>query len=146
MYLSKPGLAAVGEAGDSAVSVGMLQPGETKTLVVNNLRAGNIPGTHHLRAFVDSQGSVTEWSEGDNQMSVTYEINPINMNLSVVPGGILLSWNCYWGQIYTVMYSVNLTQGFNPYLENIQATPPSNTLFIANPPPVSFYKLRVDQR
>lgn len=40
----------------------------------------------------------------------------------------------------------NLAQPFAPMIESIDATPPQNTQFIANPPGGMFFKLRVDQR
>jgi choice-of-anchor A domain-containing protein/uncharacterized repeat protein (TIGR01451 family) len=145
VYLSEPVPVAAGTAGAASLPVGVLQPGETRQFEFT-LQAGNVPGTHHVRAFVDSEGAVTEYSDGDNQRSAVYELNPVHMKLGFEGGQVRLDWNSYWGQIYTVMVSTNGLKSFEPHITGIEATPPSNTVFIAAPPAAGFFKLRVDQR
>ncbi len=144
VFLSAPSFVAPGTPGSASLAVGTLQPGESKVLDFLNLRAGDVPGTHHLRAFVDSLGAVPEYSDGDNQIASTYELNAIYMRIEMVPGGVELSWNSFWGQTYSIYRSTNLTAGFVRYRENIAATPPTNVLIEEISGGMSFYRLEVE--
>ena len=60
--------------------------------------------------------------------------------------GLLLKWNSFWGQQYTLLQCTNLTQAFEPFQTHVMATPPTNTFLIATPPQGgSFYKLVVEE-
>jgi choice-of-anchor A domain-containing protein len=146
LYLSEPTAVAPNTSGVATLNAGYLEPGESKLFVFDNLVAENVAGTHHLRAYVDSLNAVREWSDGDNQLAVTYMLNPIYMDVSLIPDGLLLRWNSFWGQQYTLLQCTNLTQAFEPFQTHVMATPPSNTFLIATPPPGgSFYKLLVEE-
>ena len=146
LYLSEPTMVASQTVGFATLDVGYMEPGEAKLFVFDNLVAGNRPGTHHLRAYVDSRDEVSEWSDGDNQLTATYMLSAIYMDLSMTPDGLLLRWNSLWGQLYTLQQCTNLTQAFEPFQLHVMATPPTNTFLIATPPPGgSFYKLVVEE-
>ena len=145
VYLSKPGAATVGEAGVAYKNVGVLMPGESKTLLFQNLAAGSEPGTRHLRAYVDSLDRVREWSEGDNQLSAVYDLNSISLALAATPDGVELSWNSSWGQKYTLYRCTDLAKGFLLYKSHVEATPPVNTFIDADVVGMRFYRLVVEQ-
>jgi hypothetical protein len=75
MWASKPGNAQPGEAGDAEQTAGILAAGETRTLTFS-LTASTKPGTHHVRAFVDADDAAEEKSDGNNQRTVTYTVDP----------------------------------------------------------------------
>ncbi len=145
LYLSKPEAVAVGEQGVASKSVGVLRPGESKTLLFQNLTAGTAPGTQHLRAYVDSLDGVREWSEGDNQLSAVYTLNPIALGITPTPYGVELSWNSFWGQKYTLYRCTDLTQGFLLFKSHVEATPPVNTFIDADVNGMRFYRLVVEE-
>ena len=146
LYLSAPTAVTSATPATITFDAGYLQPGESKIFVVENLVAGNAPGTHHLRAFVDSQGAVKEWSDGDNQLTAIYALNAIYMNVAVTPEGVLLSWNSFWGQRYTLQQCTNLTFQFASFMTNVVATPPTNAVLVTPPAGGSaFYKLFVEE-
>lgn len=144
VYLDKPEFAAVGAVGAASVNAGVLSPGESKSFVFN-LRSGAEPGIRHLRAYADSLNQVQEWSDGDNQLSDVYQLNPISLFINSVDEGMELSWNSFWGQRYTIYRCTDLSKGFLLYKSNITATPPTNTHIDAEDYPVRFYKLVVEQ-
>ena len=109
------------------------------------MTAGPQPGTCHLRAFVDSLGQVQEWSDGDNQLSAVYTLNPIALSIADTEQGMEISWNSFWGQRYTLYRCTDLAKGFLLYKSNLEATPPVNRHVDAEANPVRFYKLVVEQ-
>ncbi len=146
LYLSKPTYATAGELGIASKSVGILRPGESKTLTFQNLTAGAAVGTQHLRAYVDSLDSVREWSEGDNQLATVYSLNPISLNIAIAPPyGVELSWNSFEGQKYTLYRCTDLSKGFLLFKSHIEATPPTNTYLDVETSDLRFYRLMVEQ-
>jgi len=146
LYLAAPGTVAVGAAGVAYQNVGVLMPGESKTILFQNLTAGTESGTQHLRAYVDSLDRVCEWSEGDNQLSATYTLNPIALCITVTAEGAVLSWNSYWGQKYTLYRCTDLNRGFLLYKSHVEATPPENTYIDADVNDLRFYRLVVEEQ
>jgi hypothetical protein len=145
LYVSKPSAVAVGQMGDASMAVGVLRAGESRTLTFPAVRAAAGPGTHHLRAYVDSLDGVREWSEGDNQLTATYALNAIFMRIEVTPEGYKLTWNSFWGQSYSIYRCTSLAEGFRLYKSHIEATPPGNTLIDTDSTGVRFYRLTADQ-
>ena len=144
LYLDAPAPVSDGAPAAAFKNVGTLLPGETRTLTFS-LTSGNLAGTRHLRAFVDSLGRVQEWSDGDNQLSTTYHLNPIALSIGSTEQGTELSWNSFWGQRYTLYRCTDLAKGFLLYKSNLEATPPVNRHVDAEDNPVRFYKLVVVQ-
>jgi choice-of-anchor A domain-containing protein len=145
LYLASPEAVTVGAQGVASKSVGVLQPGESKTLLFQNLIAGTAPGTQHLRAYVDSVNRVTEWSEGDNQLSAVYALNAISLAIASTQYGVELSWNSAWGQKYTLYRCTDLSEGFLLYKSHVEAAPPTNTFIDADVIGTRFYRLVVEQ-
>jgi choice-of-anchor A domain-containing protein len=145
LYTSKPSAATAGQLGDASMSVGVLMPGDSKTLKFSSVKAAGTAGTHHLRAYVDSLDSVHEWSEGDNQLAVTYDLNAIYMGIAVTEEGTELSWNSFPGQKYTLFRCTDLTKGFLLYKSHIESTPPTNTYIDAESTGMRFYRLSVEK-
>lgn len=146
LYLSKPTAATIGEPGNASQAVGVLKQGESKTLTFQNLTCGSVAGTHHLRAYVDSSDGVREWSEGDNQLTTVYELNPIHLNISTVATDVVeLSWNSSWGQTYALYHCTDLSKGFLLFKSHIEATPPLNTCIDVETSGVRYYRLVVEQ-
>ena len=75
MWASKPGNAKPGEAGDAEQAAGILAVGESRALTFS-LTAETKTGTHHVRAFVDADDAAEEKSDGNNQRTVTYTVDP----------------------------------------------------------------------
>ncbi|MFO7535305.1 MAG: SdrD B-like domain-containing protein [Kiritimatiellia bacterium] len=146
LYLSKPAYVSEGEQGDVSKAVGVLRPGESKTFTFQNLTAGSKAGVQHLRAYVDSLNGVQEWSEGDNQLSAVYDLNPIYLNIAATPYGSELSWNSFGGQYYTLYRCTDLSKGFLMFKSRVEATPPVNTFLDIDPADMRFYRLVVEQK
>ena len=116
------------------MTVGVLAAGGERTFDVQ-LPTPSARGVHHLRAYVVSPE--TEWSTGDNQSSITYGLQTVQVSIEVVPGvGVVVTWNNYWGDTYTVYRKADLSGTFEPLATNIpSARPAEQNVFIdANPP------------
>jgi len=70
VWANHPAPAACSDPGDSYAAVGVLSPGQSKTITVANLTA--LAGNNTLRAFVDSTCQTTETSEANNQSTYSY--------------------------------------------------------------------------
>lgn len=133
----------IGEAGQAQVSIGVLQPGQSRTLEIGGLVATE-RGTQLLRSYADIGDLTDEWSEGDNQLTLMYQISPIFMQIQPVAGKIELSWNSYWGDRYIVYRAAGLGAPYVPLATGIEATPPTNGFIDTNPPAGgAFYKVGV---
>ncbi|GEM_PF-6750610 len=144
VFVSHASPVVVGETGQALASVGILQPGESRTLEIGGLVAAAERGAHLLRSYVDIDDVTTEWSEGDNQLPLTYQISPVFLHVQPVAGGIALSWNSFWGDRYIVYRAGSLSAPFVPLATDIEATPPTNGYIDVNPPPGgAFYKIGV---
>ncbi len=145
LFASRLDLAVPGaEAGaDAAVPVGVIAAGGTGTFDVQ-LQTPAARGTHHVRAYVVSPE--TEWSTGDNQLALTYGIQSVQVSIQVEPGvGVVVTWNNYWGDVYTVYRKVGLSGVFAPLATGIpSARPDPVNVFIDTAPPAggsAFYKV-----
>jgi hypothetical protein len=73
IWRHKSSTAACGESGDKTVSVQALSVGQTRTYQFSNLNSGSA-GTKVFRAFIDSQCSLSESNENNNQSTRSYNI------------------------------------------------------------------------
>lgn len=147
VFLSHVDLVSLGEAPDETVELGVMQPGEVRTIEVSGLVAAMERGTHHVRVYVDFGGATQEWSEGDNQLPLAYTISPILLKstFDVAAGGLKLTWNSYWGDKYTVYRTTDLSQPFSAIATGVEATYPTNTFVDPDPPATgAFYKIGVE--
>lgn len=63
-----------GDSGHAWAAVGTLAAGESKTLTLDNLRAGRRAGSQTLGVFVDSWCETSESNESNNKRSKTYTV------------------------------------------------------------------------
>jgi hypothetical protein len=134
----------IGETADATVAVGVLQPGQSRTVEIDGLVAAAARGPHLLRSYADIDGLTPEWGEGDNQLTLLYQISPIFLHVQPGAGGVALSWNSFWGDRYIVYRTENLSVPFVPIATGIEATPPTNGYLDVNPPSGgAFYKIGV---
>ena len=100
----------------------------------------------------DPDNEIVEYSDGDNHGTLVYALNAVSVSISVGGDGVTLSWNNYWGQIYTVMESSNLeewtpTAGYEGILSARDVDGSiTNTVTIPFGDEMKFFKLRVDQQ
>ncbi len=85
VWASHAAAALPAEAGDVAVAIGTLNPGQSRTLAVVGLLAPVAAGTHNVRAYADGADGTAEKSEGNNQKTATY-------TLAAAGGGGTPSW------------------------------------------------------
>ncbi len=147
LFASKkdPAVPGDGPAADVAIPIGLFDPedaGSEKTFEFE-LNAPNVRGVHHVRAYVVSPE--TEWSIGDNQLTVTYGIQSVQVQISFEPGGgVVLTWNNYWGDTYAVYRKTGGLGTFELLEPNIpSARPDEHNTFIDTDPPaeIAFYKV-----
>jgi hypothetical protein len=144
LFASKADLVLSGSeaSADTNVTVGVIAAAGVRTFDVQ-LETPSERGMHHLRAYVVSPE--TEWSTGDNQSSITYGLNSVQVNIAVLPGGAVeVTWNNYWGDTYTVYRKVGMSGTFEPLATGIlSARPADHNVFIDNDPPPgsAFYKV-----
>lgn len=145
LFASKPAWAVPADtvSADASVPAGMLEPGQAAVFEVP-MTTPEIRGIHHLRAYVVSPE--TEWSTGDNQKATTYWIQTIDLKIQVVPGeGTRLTWNNYWGDIYSVYRKVGFDGEYELLAEGIPSARPDpvNEFLDTHPPAESpvFYKV-----
>lgn len=112
VYVSQPTYASVGQAGDVEVSAGEIEAGDSIEIRVDGLTTPAIRATHHLRAFVDSEGLATEWSTGDNQLSIVYAASLPTFqaapSVDAEHGAASLSWTGFDGDVYKVEATTNI--------------------------------------
>ncbi len=75
LWVDQPGVPACGTAGDTAVSVGPLAAGASRTLTLDGLPAG-AAAAKSLRAFVDHGCVSAEAYDGNNQQVKPYTVVP----------------------------------------------------------------------
>lgn len=144
VYVSQPVSVAAGTAGDASVMVGVLQPGQSRTFEFADLYSDTRSGTHHCRAFVNSEETTAEWSYGDNQMSKTYQVSAIILSISPTSTNVLVSWNSFWGQKYSLYRRASPGGPSTLVQEHIEAAPPTNIVHDALQPVMAFYHLSVE--
>jgi hypothetical protein len=147
LFASKSNPAVPGDEtnADAAVPIGMFDSegaGSVKTFEFE-LKTPNVRGLHNVRAYVVSPE--TEWSTGDNQLTVSCWILSVQLQIRIEPGvGVVLTWNNYWEDTYAVYRKIGSLGVFEPLLTNIPSARPSeyNVFTDTNPPAGSaFYKV-----
>ncbi|MFZ4398273.1 MAG: choice-of-anchor A family protein, partial [Kiritimatiellia bacterium] len=144
VYVSQPVSVAAGTVGDASVMVGVLQPGASRTFEFENLNSDTRSGTHHCRAFVNSEETTAEWSYGNNQMSMTYQVSAIILSICLTSNSVQVSWNSFWGQKYSLYRRASPVGPFTLIQEHIDASPPTNIVHDAVQPGMAFYHLSVE--
>ena len=96
-----------------------LLPGESFEYVFSGLRTPAEGGACHVRVLADADGVIEELSEGNNQLPAFAWLTPITLNTAVDADGVLLSWNCYEGQTYTILVSPMLSDARTPFIGEV---------------------------
>ena len=160
--------AAVGGEGDVApvrtIEMGRIPAGGSRVYSFGGLEApAATNGTFRVIAFADMEGVQREWSKGDNQNNLTYELSLVDIRLEITPEGVILTWSNGWGQIYAILGSNDLeawdeieteswVSGIGP--DGSGGIPSArdtlglveNTEFVSYATGYRFFKLRIKQR
>lgn len=92
-----------------------LLPGESFEYVFTGLRTPAEGGACHVRVLADADGVIEELSEGNNQLPAFAWLTPITLETAIDAEGVLLAWNCYDGQTYTILVSPLLSTIREPF-------------------------------
>ena len=92
-----------------------LLPGESFEYVFTGLRTPAEGGACHVRVLADADGVIEELSEGNNQLPAFAWLTPITLETAIDAEGVLLAWNCYDGQTYTILVSPLLATTREPF-------------------------------
>ncbi|MCF7838578.1 MAG: hypothetical protein K9N49_08095 [Candidatus Marinimicrobia bacterium] len=134
-----------GAVGEQAQAVGALQPGESRTLVFDQLAAPATPGWHLFRGWLETTGPDAGAQSVHAPHSVPYSIAEVRLQAAPHSSGVLLEWNSKPGRSYRVLRSNDLRVGFQP-VADVYATPPFNQLLLPHPPSgtLVFYMIEVE--
>ena len=149
LFASKANPAVPGDEAhaDAAVPLGMFDStgaGSVKTFELE-LKTQNMRGVQAVRAYVVSPE--TEWSIGDNQLTVSCWIQTVTVQIRTEPGrGVVLTWNNYWDDVYAVYRKIGNLGVFEPLATDIPSARPEgaayNEFTDTHPPAGSaFYKV-----
>ncbi len=148
LFASKAGWAVPGDEDDADAdrTIDFLDADSDTTFDIQ-LVTPSVRGTHHVRAYVVSPE--TEWSTGDNQKAITYWINAVKLQIEFKVDKVVLTWNNYWGDTYTVYRKVG-EGDFEPLATGTgipSARPDTVNVFEdIFPPSPAFYKVGVDKQ
>ena len=141
-----------------SVEIGSIPAGGSRVYSFGGLTAPDTNGVCRVIAFADMNGADLEWSEGDNQNNLTYELSQVAIHIDVSAEGVTLSWSNGWGQIYAILGSNDLEHWDEVKTENWDETIggiPSardtqglveNVEFVSFDTGYNFFKLRIKQR
>ena len=107
-------------------------------------------GVFHVIAYADIEEVQSEWSKGDNQNNLTYELTQVNLQINVSAEGVTLTWSNGWGQKYSILGSNDL-ENWEAVVTDIPSARDEsglveNTYTVGFDAGYNFFKLRVDQR
>ena len=132
------------------VELGRIPAGQSRVYSFGGLTAPDMNGVFHVIAYADIEEVQPEYSKGDNQNNLTYELTQVNLQISVSAEGVTLTWSNGWGQKYSILGSNDLE-----YWDDVVTDIPSardesglveNTYTVGFDTGYNFFKLRVDQR
>ena len=101
---------ADGEAIDAvrSVEMGRIPAGGSRVYSFAGLIAPDASGVCRVIAYADMDNTQREWSKGDNQNNLTYELSQVNIRIALSAEGVTITWNNGWGQIYSILGSNDL--------------------------------------
>ena len=88
-----------------SIEMGGIPAKGSRVYSFSNLTAPDTNGTCRVIAFADMNGAEREWSKGDNQNNLTYELSQVAIHIDVSAEGVTLRWSNGWGQIYAILGS-----------------------------------------
>ena len=132
------------------VELGRIPAGQSRVYSFGGLTAPDLSGVCRVIAFADMEGIASEYSKGDNQNNLTYELSQVNLRISVSAEGVTLKWSNGWGQKYSILGSNDLENWEDVVTDIPSARDESglveNTYTVGFDTGYNFFKLRVDQR
>ena len=132
------------------VELGRIPAGQSRVYSFGGLTAPDLSGVCRVIAFADMEGIEREYSKGDNQNNLTYELSQVNLRISVSAEGVTLKWSNGWGQKYSILGSNDLENWEDVVTDIPSARDESglveNTYTVGFDTGYNFFKLRVDQR
>lgn len=132
------------------VELGRIPAGQSRVYSFGGLTVPDTNGVCRVIAYADIEEVQSEYSKGDNQNNLTYELSQVNLRINVSAEGVTLTWSNGWGQKYSILGSNDLE-----YWDDVVTDIPSardesglveNTYTVGFDTGYNFFKLRVDQR
>ena len=90
------------------VEMGTIPAGGSRVYSFGGLTAPDASGVCRVIAYADMDGIQHEWSKGDNQSNLTYELSQVAIRIEASAEGVTLTWSNGWGQIYAILGSTDL--------------------------------------
>ena len=136
-----------------SVEMGGIPAGGSRVYSFSKLTAPDASGTCRVIAFADMNSAELEWSKGDNQNNLTYELSQVAIHIDVSAEGVTLTWSNGWGQKYSILGSNDMEFWYPiPGHENIPSARDTDGL-VENTETIGFdeteyhfFKLRINQR
>ncbi len=135
---------------DRVVELGGIPAGSSRVYSFSGLTAPDASGVCRVIAYADMDNLAREWSKGDNQDNLTYELSQVAIRIAVAEEGVTLTWSNGWGQIYSILGSNDL-ENWDAVITDIPSARDTdglveNTQFVGFDTGYHFFKLRIDQR
>ena len=136
-----------------SVEMGGIPAGGSRVYSFGRLTAPDTNGVCRVIAYADMNNVQREWSKGDNQNNLTYELSQVSIDIAFSDEGVTIKWSNGWGQIYTILGSDDLEYWYPvPGHENILSARDTDGL-VENVETIGFdetnyhfFKLRIDRR
>ncbi len=133
-----------------AVELGGIPAGSSRVYSFGGLTAPDASGVCRVIAYADMHNVQLEWSKGDNQNNLTYELSQVAIRIAVAEEGVTLTWSNGWGQIYSILGSNDL-ENWDAVITGIPSARDTDGLveneqFVSFDTGYNFFKLRIDQR
>lgn len=133
-----------------AVELGGIPAGSSRVYSFGGLVAPDASGVCRVIAFADMGNVQLEWSKGDNQNNLTYELSQVAIHYAIDADGVTLTWSNGWGQLYSILGSNDL-EDWNAVVTDIPSARDTdglveNTQFVSFDTGYRFFKLHIDRR
>ena len=135
---------------DRVVELGGIPAGSSRVYSFSGLTAPDASGVCRVIAYADMDNVQREWSKGDNQNNLTYELSQVAISIDIAEEGVTLTWSNGWGQKYSILGSNDL-ENWDAVITDIPSARDTdglveNTQFVGFDTGYHFFKLRIDQR
>ena len=132
------------------VELGRIPAGQSRVYSFGGLTAPDESGVCRVIAYADIEEIETEYSKGDNQNNLTYELSQINLHISISAEGVTLRWSNGWGQKYSILGSNDL-ENWEAVVTDIPSARDEfglieNTYTVSFDTGYNFFKLRIERR
>ncbi len=132
------------------IELGQISAGSSRVYSFSGLTAPDASGVCRVIAYADVDNVQREWSEGDNQNNLTYELSQVAIRIALSDNGVVLTWSNGWGQKYSILGSNDL-ENWDVVISDIPSARDTDGLveneqFVGFDTGYNFFKLRIDQR